>query len=87
MSDDDIVADYALTAEAMLRMREWVRVNRPEGATLFDEVPSAYLSADPEAMRRTLGRLTEEHGSIRNYVASIGVEAEVVEALREALLS
>ncbi len=61
-------------------MREWIRVNRPEGASLFDEVPSAYLSADPEAMRRTLARLTEEHGSIRQYVASIGVEAEVVEA-------
>jgi len=86
VSDDDIVADYALTAEAMLRMREWIRVNRPEGASLFDEVPSAYLSADPEAMRRTLARLTEEHGSIRQYVASIGVEAEIVEAIRDSLL-
>jgi protein-tyrosine phosphatase len=86
VSDDDIVADYALTAEAMQRMREWIQINRPEGASLFDEVPSAYLSADPSAMRRTLARLTEEHGSIRSYVASIGVEAEVVEAIRDALL-
>ncbi len=86
VTDDDVVADYALTAEAMPRMREWIRVNRPEGASLVDEVPAAFLAADPEAMRRTLARLTEEHGSIREYVASLGVEAEVVEALRDALL-
>ena len=81
-----IVADYALTAAAMQRMRTWVPIHRPEVAQQFGETPAFMLAASPEAMRNTLDRLVADHGSIVRYLESIGVDASVLERLAAVLV-
>ena len=73
VSHDDIVADYTLTVEGMARFRVWAAREWPEWAERMASMPPAFTAALPEAMRHILDELCAEHGSIRNYVRSIGV--------------
>jgi protein-tyrosine phosphatase len=82
-----ILGDYALTAGGMARMREWARRELPDMAGRMAEVPSAFLAALPEALDHVLDDLCSQHGSIRGFVRSIGVTAEVIDALSDALLA
>jgi protein-tyrosine phosphatase len=84
---DAIVADFALTEAAMPRFIEAMKVRYPERFTSTHPVPAGYMAATPEAMERTLNRLTNDHGSIRNYVRHIGVTNDAVERLESALLT
>lgn len=82
---DVIVADYGLTRAGMERMRAWVETNHPEMAARMSETPSFMLAAHPQAMANTLDELISEHGSIRNYLTTVGIGDAVLEALAEAL--
>lgn len=82
---DVIVADYALTRAGMKRMRVWVETNHPEMAARMSETPSFMLAAHPEAMANVYDGLVAEHGSIPNYLTTIGVGAAVLDALAESL--
>ncbi len=82
---DTIVADYALTEAAMVRMRAWVREHHPEMDQRMGETPSFMLAAKPEAMRNVLDGLRARYGSVRGYLSAIGVGHSVVDDLSAAL--
>jgi protein-tyrosine phosphatase len=86
VSHDDIVADYALTVEGMARFREWAAREWPEWTERMASVPPAYTAALPEAMRFIIDELCAEHGTIRDYVRSIGVGDDTLATLESALL-
>ncbi len=82
---DVIVADYALTRAGMERLRVWVATNHPEMEERMNETPSFMLAAHPDAMANVYDTLVTEHGSVRNYLATIGVGDALVESLADAL--
>ena len=85
VDDDDVVADYGLTASGMSRMRQWYATNEPEVARRMAEVPPMFFAARPEAMQHTLDHLRATHGSIRRYLATLGVDDATVDTLADAL--
>lgn len=82
---DVIVADYGLTRAGMERMLAWVQSNHPEMAARMSETPSFMLAAHPQAMANILDELIAEHGSIRNYLTTIGIGDAVLGTLADAL--
>ena len=84
---DVIVADYGLTRAGMERMKTWVETNHPEMASRMSETPSFMLAAHPQAMANILDGLVAEHGSIRNYLTTIGVGEAMLDALSDALVA
>ena len=86
VSHDDIVADYALTVAGMARFREWAAREWPEWIKRMASIPPAYTAALPEAMSHILDELCEQHGTIRDYVRSIGVTDRTLAALESVLL-
>ncbi len=86
VSHDDIVADYALTVEGMARFREWAAREWPEWSERMKSMPPAFTAALPEAMRHIVVELCAEHGTIRNYVRSIGVSDDTLATLESVLL-
>ena len=85
--DEVIVADYARTAEAMRRMQDWVRVNHPELYQRYAETPSAFLAAEPAAMQVILDDLRQDHGSVRDAAAGLGVGTEALARLHQLLVA
>jgi protein-tyrosine phosphatase len=86
VSVDDVVADYAISDAAMRRLLASVPNRSKEAADTLVRYPSAMLAADPANMARLLDRIESRHGSMAAFVASIGVEAAVVDRLRWSLL-
>ncbi len=80
-----IVADYGLTRDAMARMITWVDANHPEMAARMSETPSFMLAAHPQAMANVLSGLVDDHGSVRNYLVTIGVGSAILDDLADAL--
>ena len=87
VSHDDIVADYTLTVEGMARFRVWADREWPEWAERMAAMPKAFSAALPDAMRHIVDELSAEHGSIRNYVQSIGVTDATLATLESVLLA
>lgn len=87
VSRDDIVADYVLTVEGMARFQIWAAREWPEWAERMAKMPPAFHAALPDAMRHIVDELCAEHGTIRNYVRSIGVSDDTVATLESVLLS
>lgn len=84
----DVVAeDYGLSRGAMERTRRWAEINRPDMAAAWDDVPAHHFGAEPESMARLLALLTERHGSVRQYIVSIGVPNALLAHLESALLT
>jgi protein-tyrosine phosphatase len=84
-----VVADYALTSRSMERMLAAMRERRsasPDWTETLQEQPSAFVMAPAEAMERFLDRVADLHGDVDGYVASIGVDPEVLDRLRDRLL-
>lgn len=82
--DDVIAADYALTADRMpvLVLRHRNRAALQEGAI---EVGGEHFQADAAAMHGVLDELRTRFGGVEGYVRSVGIEPEVVAALRAGL--
>src|SRR3954451_13424018 len=68
VADDDVVADYALTALAMAQMQARWAAESDEAKAALAATPAAFLSADPAAMAGLLVLIRHEHGSTRQYV-------------------
>ena len=79
--------DYGLSRGAIERTREWALVHNPELAAVWDTVPANHMAAEPEAISQFLEVLADEHGSVRNYVVSIGVPNALLIHLEAALLT
>lgn len=84
--DEVIVADYALTQAGMERMRAWAEHSSPELYAAWLTMPAAHAAAEPEAMARLLADLHAAHGSIRDYVRTLGVPVAALDALEDELL-
>jgi protein-tyrosine phosphatase len=80
-----VVADYALSGEAMTRLRAKLLVKYPEGRETIEGI-SEVFSAAPEQMEQLLDFLRAEYGSVAAYVSGLGTPPSVVEGLRAALL-
>lgn len=87
VSDDDIAADYALSTESTKRWLEWAYEHIPEVAAEVSELPGPWTTAPPAAIRGFLDGLRDQHGSVEEYAASIGVGDETVESIRGYLLA
>jgi protein-tyrosine phosphatase len=82
VSDKDIAEDYALTTTSMQGLVEYLKVHNPavvEGNEhMFDSPPGAMLLF--------LSDLRERHGTVEQYVRSIGLTSEQLTAMRDHLL-
>jgi protein tyrosine/serine phosphatase len=86
VTDEDIAADYALSAAALVALRRRAEEQDGDVAAWMSRVPAQLLEARPESMLDLLAWLRERHGSIEGYVESIGVSEATVDALRLRLL-
>ncbi len=85
VDEPTVVADYALSGEAMERLRAKLIVKYPEGRDSIENLDEVF-SAEPTQMEQLLDHLKECYGSVDAYVAGLGTEAGVVEGLRAGLL-
>jgi protein-tyrosine phosphatase len=84
--DDVVVADYALTGEAMDRLRAWYAEHEPAIAQAMDSYPPAVLGAEPGTMAGLLAHLREVYGSPRGYLLDAGVPEADLTRLEARLL-
>jgi protein-tyrosine phosphatase len=87
VSDDDIADDYSLSRLGMGPFREWIIANFPDFADAMSQQPEAFLAAPAEAMHLFLERLRASFGSVDAYVSGLGVGDDVIDAVRENLLT
>jgi protein tyrosine/serine phosphatase len=85
VDEPTVVADYALSGEAMLRLRAKLIVKYPEGRDSIENLDEVF-SADPAQMEQLLDHLKERYGTVDAYVAGLGVQPAVLDGLRAALL-
>ena len=70
----------------MARFREWAAREWPEYVARLATMPPAFSAALPDAMHHILGELCSEHGTVREYVRSIGVSNDTLATLESVLL-
>jgi protein tyrosine/serine phosphatase len=88
VADEDIAADYALSAAAMHHLLAWLRSQYQEGAPELVELESssaAIVAAEPETMAEFLGQFRDVYGSFEAFAASAGYP-EAAERLAGILL-
>lgn len=94
--DADIAADYALSSEhydatkfralfSAVAARGGPSLEATQAATRRFTMPG-YDESSPETMFELMARVREEHGSMRGYVRSIGVDEECLSRLEQTLL-
>lgn len=86
VSDDDIIADYVLTAEVMPVMLERYS-HRGRQRSGRAALPSPLLRAEAATMHDLLAVVRETYGSAAGYVRSGGATDYVVTALQSTLLT
>jgi protein-tyrosine phosphatase len=84
VDDEAIIADYALSRDAMPRLLAWLRETYPASGQRLSHAAPAWLIAAPETMRTMLDRLRDEFGPTENYAAQLGV-ASAIGYIRAAL--
>lgn len=88
VDDDVIAADYAATAPAVERMRDWYHRYHPERREVMEQQPAAFGACPPEAMHRFLELVGRDFGSVESYVTDVaGVDAEELGELRARLVA
>ena len=85
VDEPTVVADYALSGEAMLRLRAKLMVKYPDSRTVIENIDEVF-SAEPAQMEALLDHLRERYGSFQSYVEALGAGPDLVPALRSALL-
>lgn len=85
--DEDIAADYAVSATAMDALVGFIRATRPEAAEEMARQPPAFLCCPPAAMHGFLDELRGRFGSIEAYLREAGAGPSTVAALRQNLLT
>ena len=86
VSEDQIVADYALSAADMPRVIEFIRSSaKHTGFEIGDEL-AWLLKAEAATMEDFLARFHEQFGSAREWALANGVSVETIERLADNLL-
>jgi protein-tyrosine phosphatase len=86
VDDEVIVADYALSGQAMDRLMAWGRANSGAFKTPRAEVPAAAIESRPETMARFLDQVRLDYGSVSGLARDLGVADDVVDRIRAHLL-
>ena len=86
VDDDVIVADYALSGPAMLRMMEWAKTEYPDLETRMMASPKHFLSANPLAMSQLIKMLRDEHQDFNGIAMSLGITETSIELLKSEML-
>jgi protein-tyrosine phosphatase len=86
VSDDVIAADYVLTDVSRPRSIEWINQHEPAFAALLAQFPPERRVCRPEMILGFLERVRAEHGSVEDLLLSAGVDAAVLDRLRDDLL-
>jgi protein-tyrosine phosphatase len=91
VSDDDIVADYALTGEVIEKIHARRSEHAPADAATMEaamqRIGQDLAHAYPESMAVTIERVNATLGGWTGYASAIGVEPAVVDELRSRLLA
>lgn len=82
--DDEIVADYALSEQHMLRLMHIH--GRTDDAMVESGALPTWLAATSATMEATLHAISQEWGSVGGYLESIGIPAEELRQIRDALV-
>ena len=82
---DLIIDDYARSAAPMANIVERLRLD-PVYRDTLDQTPDWRLAAPPATMATLLARLDERYGDARSWARSVGVSADELEQLSDALL-
>jgi protein-tyrosine phosphatase len=80
-----VVADYALSGEAMLRLRAKLVVKYPDSRETIENIDEVF-SANPAQMEQLLAHVREQYGSVSAYVEGLEADPELIESLRATLL-
>jgi protein tyrosine/serine phosphatase len=83
--EETVVADYALSGNAMARLRTKLAAKHPESMALIAGADVVF-SADPANMVALFAHVHDRYGSPADYAAAVGVPDDVVAHLRESLL-
>jgi protein-tyrosine phosphatase len=83
--EETVVADYALSGEAMERLRAKLIVKYPDSKDTLTDIDEVF-SANPANMIQLFAYLRERYGSVTEYAVTVGVPDAVVARLREELL-
>ena len=83
--EETVVADYALSGEAMERLRAKLIVKYPDSKDTLTDIDEVF-SANPANMVDLFAYLRERYGSVTEYAVTVGVPDAVVARLREQLL-
>jgi protein-tyrosine phosphatase len=86
VADEDIVADYALTAEVIEEIHERHRREVPGIDEQWSRLPADIAGAVPKTMEGLLAAIHDRFGSWADYAGTIGVPATTLDALRTELL-
>jgi hypothetical protein len=86
VSDDDIAADYHLSAASMEAMTEWVVATYPDARDAMTSQPPEYLGAPADAMFAFLERIADQHGSMVGLAHDLGIGDDLIGRLRATLL-
>ena len=88
VSDDDIVADYALTQEIVpiLTARRVERDGADVDAERWKYIPSDLREARAHVMEELVGIVRKQWGGWEGYVDAVGIDASLVTHLRDELL-
>jgi protein-tyrosine phosphatase len=85
VDEQTVVADYALSGAAMLRLRAKLIAKYPEGRETIENIDEVF-SADPAQMEQLLDHIGEQYGSVSAYVEGLDASPGLVVRLRAALL-
>ena len=85
VDEPTVVADYALSGAAMLRLRAKLIAKYPEGRETLENIDEVF-SADPVQMEQLLDHIALQYGSVAAYVDGLGAGPGLVGSLRAALL-
>jgi protein-tyrosine phosphatase len=84
--DDSIVRDYSLSEVSLEPWLTWAESNAPQAAAESASAPPWLLRAPAANMQAFLDILRERHGSVAGYLTDVGLEGDVLDALRARLL-
>ncbi len=85
VDEPTVVADYALSGEAMLRLRAKLIRKYPESRDTIENIGGVF-SAEPAQMEHLLDHVRGRYGSVEAYVSGLGGPAGLVDGLRASML-
>jgi protein-tyrosine phosphatase len=83
--EETVIADYALSGAAMVRLRAKLIEKYPDGKGFIAD-SDVLFSADPSNMVALFAHLRAGYGTVAEYAAQVGVPDDVVDRLRQSLL-